>query len=240
MLRPRVPFQRRSQRHTTRARGRGLLLAVTVVGVPQLIGCDNPDDTAATLGKVVELLAALGEESSDSPQQESGESTRTARLAFSLERVVDGDTIIGEVAGLIIGDGTGSGRPHPSRSAGPRRERVRYIGIDTPELAREGRPAEPLANKAKTRNRELLGSGPLWLTVGVQSRDRYGRLLAYVYNREGQLVNGELLREGLAEVLTIPPNVAAATSFRALEREARAAQLGLWSQGSSPGAGAGR
>ena len=65
------------------------------------------------------------------------------------------------------------------------------------------------------------------LTLDVEERDRYGRLLAYVY-AGSTVVNAELLREGYAVPLTVPPNVRFATRFRRLARDARRAGRGLW------------
>jgi micrococcal nuclease len=68
------------------------------------------------------------------------------------------------------------------------------------------------------------------LTLDVEPRDRYGRLLAYVHRRDdGLFVNAELVRRGYATTLTIPPNVRHAERFRTLAREARKAGRGLWS-----------
>ena len=125
-----------------------------------------------------------------------------------LLRVVDGDTI------RVLFEG--------------RDERVRYVGIDTPEIAhRPGEAAEPLGEEAADANRRLLGAGPLRLVFDVERRDRYGRLLAYVHGGDVML-NEALVRAGYAQTLTIPPNIRHAERFAALQREARAAGRGLW------------
>ena len=79
-------------------------------------------------------------------------------------------------------------------------ERIRLIGIDTPEL----HPLEPGAEAATARLAELL-DGEIFLELGRQERDQYGRLLAWVFV-DGVLVNAELLRDGIAELMIIPPN----------------------------------
>ena len=66
------------------------------------------------------------------------------------------------------------------------------------------------------------------LRYDVQQRDRYGRILAYVYLPDGTFVNAELVRRGFAQVMTIPPNVRHADLFVRLEREARTSRVGLW------------
>lgn len=124
-------------------------------------------------------------------------------------RVVDGDTVHVRLAG--------------------RDERVRYIGIDTPESVKPGTPVQCFAEAASARNRRLVAGEAVRLRTDVESRDRYGRLLAYVYRRrDGLFVNAALVREGFATILTIPPNVAQAERFRALERAARRGRRGLW------------
>ncbi len=116
-------------------------------------------------------------------------------------RVIDGDTIE-----LLDG------------------ERVRYIGMDTPEM----RPVEAYAKAATEANRELVEEKMVRLVLDVEERDRYGRLLAYVYV-DDTFVNAELVRRGLAQVATYPPNVRHEEHFLKLQRQAREAGRGLWS-----------
>jgi len=108
-------------------------------------------------------------------------------------------------------------------------ERVRYIGIDTPESVKPNTPVQCYARAASHRNARLVGGQRVRLAADVEPRDRYGRLLAYVYRvRDGLFVNAALVRDGYALTLTIPPNVAHATLFRRLQRSARAHRRGLW------------
>jgi micrococcal nuclease len=103
-------------------------------------------------------------------------------------------------------------------------ERVRLIGIDTPETVKPDTPVQCYGRAASAAAHRLL-DGP-----DVESRDRYGRLLAYVYRRPDKLfVNAELARRGFARQLTIPPNVRHADDFRRLVAQARVAGRGLWS-----------
>src|SRR4051812_41254883 len=125
-------------------------------------------------------------------------------------RVVDGDTIAVRLGG--------------------RDERVRYIGVDTPESVKPGTPVQCFAHAAATENARLVAGERIKLVRDVEERDRFGRLLAYVYRlRDGQFVNAELVRRGYARPLTIPPNVRFADRFAGLARAARAAGRGLWS-----------
>lgn len=112
-----------------------------------------------------------------------------------------------------------------------RSEYVRYIGIDTPEMSWEpGTQSEECAREAADLNAELLARGGdegVTLIFDDEPRDRYDRLLAYV-KVGGTLINEELLREGLATTLTIPPNDRYADEFSALENEARNSGMGIW------------
>lgn len=123
-----------------------------------------------------------------------------------VERVVDGDT-------FRIVEG---------------RERVRMIGIDAPESVKPGEEPEPYGKEAAEFTRKVLSGQKVKLVFDVQERDKYGRLLAYVYLKDGTFVNALLVKEGYARVLTVPPNVAHAEKFVRLEREARLHKKGLW------------
>lgn len=109
-------------------------------------------------------------------------------------------------------------------------EKVRYIGIDTPETRKPGTPVQCFGKAATAANARLVGRRPVRLTLDVETRDRYDRLLAYVYRSDdGLFVNAALVRDGYATTLTIPPNVAHAGEFARLARRARARGAGLWS-----------
>jgi micrococcal nuclease len=124
-------------------------------------------------------------------------------------RVVDGDTIHVMVGGVD--------------------EAVRYIGIDTPESVKPGTPVQCFAKAASAANERLIDGRRVRLTFDAERRDRYGRLLAYVYRADdGAFVNARLVKDGYARTLTIPPNVRFADSFAALAREAREQRRGLW------------
>jgi micrococcal nuclease len=114
--------------------------------------------------------------------------------------------------------------------AGGRRVKVRYIGVDTPETHRPGTPVQCYGRAASAFNARLVSGRRVELRTDAETRDRYGRLLAYVYRRpDGLFVNAELVRRGYATTLTIPPNVSHAAELLRLQREARSAGRGLWS-----------
>jgi micrococcal nuclease len=125
-------------------------------------------------------------------------------------RVVDGDTL------LVARDGA--------------QERVRLIGVDTPETVKPDTPVQCFGKKASAFTHALVDGRRVRLVTDAEARDRYGRLLAYVYRAgDGLFVNAELVRRGYAVPLTIPPNVRFAERFRTLAAQARRARRGLWS-----------
>jgi micrococcal nuclease len=104
-------------------------------------------------------------------------------------------------------------------------ERVRYIGVDTPETNMD---RECFGAQATAENIRLVEGRRVRLRFDAERRDRYGRLLAYVY-RGSTFINAELLRRGFAQPLTVAPNVGHADEFTRLAGEARQAGRGLWS-----------
>jgi len=129
-------------------------------------------------------------------------------VSARVERVVDGDTFIAEIGG--------------------RNERIRVIGVDTPETVAPGRPVERYGKEASAFAKRELTGATVRLGGDVEPRDRYGRLLAYVWLPDGTFWNALLAAEGYAQLITIPPDVAYAGLFRQLVAEARSAHRGLW------------
>jgi len=107
--------------------------------------------------------------------------------------------------------------------------RVRLVGIDTPELAHKGRPAQPLANAARAMLVRLAPPGTrIGLRYAPQRRDHYGRTLAHLFLRDGTNLQARLLSAGLATTLTMPPNLWSVDCYAATENRARRARRGLW------------
>jgi micrococcal nuclease len=152
--------------------------------------------------------------------QGGGTSARSAEPvptgAASVTRIVDGDTIAVRIGG--------------------RTEKVRLLGIDTPESVKPRTPVQCFAHEASDRTHALVPPGTaVRLVRDVEARDRYGRLLAYVYrDHDGLFVNLALAQEGYAGPLTIPPNVAHADELVAAARAARQAGRGLWGRCGGP------
>jgi micrococcal nuclease len=167
---------------------------------------------------VITLLTACDVETTGTaPAVRSGPSV-TATIPAGWEhahviRVVDGDTILVRIDGQD--------------------ERVRYIGVDTPETVRPNSPVECFGAEASRENRRLVEGRTIYLEKDISERDRFGRLLRYVYvdnptTGERLFVNLELVRNGFANVITYPPDVRHEHDFRAAEREAREEGRGLW------------
>jgi micrococcal nuclease len=138
---------------------------------------------------------------------------------YDVRYTVDGDTFLTEIDGQRVS--------------------VRLIGIDAPEVARDGSPGQCFADQATVRARELLGGARV--TLGLDPTqdqfDRHGRLLAYAWLADGRLVNLAMLNEGLAYEFTYDRNrpYAFARAFRAARHGAEAEGVGLWSAGTCRG-----
>ena len=122
-----------------------------------------------------------------------------------VERVIDGDTI-------EIGNGV----------------HIRYIGINAPESVKPGSLIECFGEESSLRNKELVEGKTIRLEKDISEKDKYGRLLRYVYLQDGTLVNEILVREGYAYAFTFPPDVKLKNLFQQAENEARKKKVGLW------------
>jgi len=143
-------------------------------------------------------------------------------LETNVDHVIDGDTIV------VIFNG--------------QKEHVRLIGVDTPESRmnkrvlkqRELGDAEKvieLGQKAKKFTKSLVKPGDkVYLEFDTVARDRYGRMLAYVYLKDGRMLNKEIICNGYAMPLTVPPNVKYQEEFKRCYQEAREKGLGLWKE----------
>ncbi|KPG99138.1 thermonuclease family protein [Pseudomonas sp. RIT-PI-r] len=129
--------------------------------------------------------------------------------SVTVQRVIDGDT-------LRLGDG---------RS-------VRMIGLNTPELGKQGRSDEPFAVAARQRLQALVeaSGGRVGLRPGKQAQDHYGRTLAHIYSASGANLEAQMLADGLGFQVAVAPNVDLVACQQAAERSARQAGRGLWRQ----------
>jgi micrococcal nuclease len=152
-----------------------------------------------------------------------GDAGVPAMARGTVVRAVDGDTL--EVR---LDDGGGT-------------EDVRLIGVDTPETVKPDTPVQCFGPRASAYEHRVSEGRRVRLLTGVEPRDVYGRLLAYVYllgpgvsdnpkrvSQRERFLNAELVRRGLARTLTIPPNDRFAERFAVLQRRAARAGRGLW------------
>jgi micrococcal nuclease len=150
-----------------------------------------------------------------SPGRPGANDTRTGMTGTSLEAilvdVVDGDTIR-----VYMPDG--------------REEKVRYIGLDAPEMAHEDSPGEYLGAEAAIHNAELLAVGELVLETDIEVRDDFGRLLAYVW-ADDVFVNERMILDGYARARDYPPNLSRQDQLWEANDKARAAGVGIWAEG---------
>jgi micrococcal nuclease len=144
----------------------------------------------------------------DRGADDGGAPGSSERLTGRVVRAVDGDTL--EVA--IDGGST---------------ETVRLIGVDTPETVKPDTPVQCFGPRASHFEHERVEGRRVRLLTGVEPRDYYGRLLAYVWIR-GRFLESELLRRGYARVLTFQPNDRFAHRFELIAQKAAKLGKGLW------------
>ena len=158
---------------------------------------------------------------------ESLELRRNTVYKAKIERVVDGDTAI---ISFIFDDGSKY-----------LKERVRFLGVDTPETVHPNKPVQYYGKEASDFTKSQLTDKVVWLQTDVNAKDRYDRMLAYVWLKEPTkaelddeaaireyMFNAKLLLDGYAQLMTIQPNSRYANLFVHFQREAREAKKGLW------------
>ncbi len=123
--------------------------------------------------------------------------------------VIDGDAIVVDMNG--------------------KEERVRLIGVDTPETVHPQKPVERFGKEASDFTKRMVAGKKVRLEYDWQTRDKYGRLLAYVYLKDGTFLNAEIVKQGYGFAYTKYP-FKHMEEFRQYEREAREAQKGLWKE----------
>ncbi|GAX89112.1 thermonuclease family protein [Effusibacillus lacus] len=145
--------------------------------------------------------------------QEQAETIKIKGRWATVTKVTDGDTL--EL------DGT---------------EKVRLIGVNTPETVKPGVSPMPYGKEASEFTKSKLLGKKVFVEVDIQPKDKYDRTLAYIYlekpkteqDIENVMMNALLLKEGYAQLMTIPPNVKYSDLFVKLQKQAREAKKGLW------------
>ena len=138
-------------------------------------------------------------------------------------RTDEAGNVVGQIVKVVDGDTV-------QLTIGGKRETVRLIGVDTPETKHPTKPVECWGPEAAAFTESVLPPGTTVIVVrDEQARDKYGRLLAYLYRRDDKIfINRELVSGGWADTLTIPPNTAYETVFERDRLSSQEAQLGLW------------
>lgn len=154
-----------------------------------------------------EIISTSAEIASQSAELSKGNLQKT-----KVVRVIDGDTIELEAG-----------------------QKVRYIGIDTPEIVDPRRDPQCFSKEASLQNKKLVEGKEIYLEKDVSETDRYGRLLRYIYlEKNGISINEQLVKEGYAVASSYPPDVKYQEKFRLAEQEARNNQRGLWQEDACP------
>ncbi len=109
-------------------------------------------------------------------------------------------------------------------------QKVRYLGMNTPETVDPRRPVQCFGKEASAYNKNLVLNKKVKLVKDVSETDKYGRLLRYVYLEDGTFVNLKLVQEGYAYSDTFPPDVAHVADFVKAQKQAREEKLGLWNK----------
>ena len=202
-----------------------------------LTGCSSTS-TPGTSNTETKQPTTQGEQSKDvkapdqpvqpnkpqSLQPESEAKAPVGLIKTTVTRVVDGDTIHARVNG--------------------KDEAIRLIGVDTPETVKPNTPVQPYGTEASSYTKAQLTGKTVWLEKDVQERDKYGRLLTYVWTEQptqisdseirSKMFNARLMLDGYARLDTIPPDVKCADYFTQYQTEAREANKGLWGLSVTP------
>ncbi|AEH44802.1 nuclease (SNase domain-containing protein) [Thermodesulfatator indicus DSM 15286] len=107
-------------------------------------------------------------------------------------------------------------------------QKVRYAGINAPEIAHEDKPGEPFGRKALKYNIKLVKGKKIILELAEEKRDRFGRILAYVFLPDGTFVQEALVKKGLAFICYMPPNTKYFERLLEVQRQAMRQKIGIW------------
>jgi micrococcal nuclease len=140
----------------------------------------------------------------NSAKKEAVVNVESSRQKIKIIRIVDGDMVEIETG-----------------------EKVRYIGMDTPETKHPIKTVQCFGVEASEKNRQLVEGKIVEMEKDVSNTDKYGRLLRYIW-LDGKMINEVLVTEGFARVLTYPPDVKYKDVFLAAEKQARELKKGLW------------
>lgn len=185
--------------------GKFLILGILAVSVSCIIGYFRDLPKSSLFDENINVRSVEKQENKKEPLDKIQE---PLGKLYQVVRVVDGDTIIVNID--------------------TKEERVRLIGVNTPESVKPDTPVQKYGIEASNFTKSLLKNKKVNLEFDAGKRDKYSRLLAYVYLPDGRMVNKILLEEGYAQVMTVPPNVKYQKEFLELQRKARKQEKGLW------------
>ncbi len=216
----------------------GLAAAGLILGLSWFAFAGGPTDSSPNkIAPSVSTTSQVAQTETTSPQeiklseslsgQQSDGSTSATKqednfpillIKTTVAKVIDGDTFEASING--------------------RQEKIRLIGVDTPETVHPTQGEEPYGKEASNYTKSKLEGKEIWLEKDVQERDNYGRLLAYTWltppskveDKEirEKMFNALLLLDGYAQVATYPPNVKYVDYFTKYQAEAREGNKGLW------------
>lgn len=199
--------KRSPRRHPCRTRRGSGALAVALIAAALAAG------TACTPGATIRIPAAGPASANDT----TAAPTMPPNLdgPYPVTRVIDGDTLV------ITRNGN--------------TEKIRLIGVDTPELHDPRKPVECYAQQASDYTKSLQGQQIYLETDPTQdSIDRYGRTLAYIWTDTGRLINYDLIADGYAHEYTYNDPYRYQSQFQAAQQHAQSAQSGLWAPHNCP------
>lgn len=180
-----------------------IIIAALVVGLQKWSGTTSSRQSDST-----QQSAASSHSDNTKRVSATGRLDGNEPVNSQVERVVDGDTI-------LLADS---------------KERVRLIGVNTPETVKPNSPVEPWGPEASQFTKQFLAAGKVRLEFDGAHRDKYGRLLAFVWVGD-RMLNEELLRAGLARLeLQYRYSAAMKARLQQAENEAKAARRGIWSK----------
>lgn len=196
--------------------GASLVIALAFSGISEALYGGGNQEQAGLSGQGEQAAVAPKPESDEKPEREPEPKPKepdrdTGRYdaVTTVSRVVDGDTV--EIAPAVDGD-----------------DEVRLIGVDTPETKDPSEGVEPYGEEASNYAVSVLEGEEVELEFDEERTDQYGRLLAYVYLPGEEMFNGELVEGGYAQAYTVDPNSRYEERFRAMQEQARDADLGIW------------
>ncbi len=161
------------------------------------------------------LVAQIFTQDSNQPQYAQSPQTNQLVSVGTVQSVIDGDTLVLSIAGQS--------------------ERVRLVGIDTPESVSTITPEQCFGAEATQALKGLVAPGDIvQIAADVERRDRYGRLLLYVHTADDTFINQWLVQAGFADVMFFEPNTSLRPTFTAARNLAKSGDAGLWGQCDGP------